>query len=51
MTSVSYFPNRVYSRARPCRISAIWKKMWNKINVAASNGALKTPPKDKEYFF
>ena len=32
---------RVYSRASPCGISAIWKKMPHKSYVAASNGAQK----------
>ena len=45
VTSVSYFPNSVYSRAQPCGISAIWKKMWNKINVAAP------PPRIRNIFF
>ena len=42
---------RVYSRARPCGISTIWKKMPHKICVCASNGAPKNRPKDKYYFF
>ena len=33
---------RVYSRAQPCEISAIWKKMLHKIYVATPNG---TPQK------
>ena len=41
----------VYSKARPCRISAIWKKMPHKIYVAVSNGAQKNTPKDQYYFF
>ena len=42
---------RVYYRAWPCRISAIWKKTPQKIYVAASNGAQKNRPKDKYYLF
>ena len=41
----------VYSRARPCGISAIWKKMPHKIYVATSNGTPKNKSKDEYYFF
>ena len=40
----------VYSRARDCGISAIRKKIPNKIYVDAANGAHKIVPKGK-YFF
>ena len=44
--------SRVYSWARPCGISAVWRKMPHKIYVAASNGGKKkNRPKDKYYFF
>ena len=33
--------SRVYSRSRPCGISAIWKKMPHIIHVAATNGSQK----------
>ena len=33
--------HRVYSRARPCGISAIWKKMPHRTYLAVSNGAQK----------
>ena len=49
--SIQMTYRRVYSRAQPCRISAIWKKMPHKIFVAASNGVQKNRPKDKSYFF
>ena len=39
--SVAWRLGRVYSRARHCRISTIWKKMTHKIYVVASNGAPK----------
>ena len=42
---------RVYSRAWPYGISAVWKKTPQKIYVAASNGAEKNKPKDKYYLF
>ena len=49
--SIQMTYSRVYSRAQPCRISAIWKKIPHKIFVAASNGVQKNRPKDKSYFF
>ena len=39
--SVAWRLGRVYSRARHCRISAIWEKMPHKIYLVASNGAHK----------
>ena len=44
---------RVYSRAQPCEISTICKKMLHKIYAATSNGTPppKNRPKDKYLFF
>ena len=48
VVTIQHWALRVYTRARPCGISAIWKKRPHKIHVAASNGAQKkNRPKDK----
>ena len=45
------YMGRVYSRARPFGISAIWKKMPHEIYVAASNREQKIKPRISTIFF
>ena len=43
VTSVSYFPNRVYFRALPCGTFTIWKKWCIKLTLPCQMGCLKKP--------